>query len=135
VATRKPETFLWTFLVFKMETLKSSSSYNESKTFSLEFFCAGLVFKGFCFYGWGCVQGEGENNAAELNCLVGKLHVVAGSSASSGNQFQCPVLTGGVLMLSLVVHKALQCVRSYCIQKLSSVHYSGEAERSYLQVK
>lgn len=59
-----------------METLKSSSSYNKSKTFSLGFFCAGLVFKGFCFYAWGCVQGEGENDVVELNLLVGKLSCI-----------------------------------------------------------
>lgn len=70
-----------------METLKSSSSYNKGKTFSFEFVCAGLVFKVFCFCAWGYVQREGEDDVVELNLLVGKLHIMAGSGASSGNQF------------------------------------------------
>lgn len=86
-----------------METLESSSSYNKSKTFSLEFFCVGLVLKGFCFYVRGCVQGEGANDVVELNFLAGKLHIIAGSSALSGNQFLCPILTRDV-MSSLIVY-------------------------------
>ena len=62
------------------------------------------MFKGFCFYAWGCVQGEGENDIVELNLLVGKLHIIAGSGASSGNQYQCPILTGDVVMFSLIVY-------------------------------
>lgn len=81
---KKPQTLLWSFLVFKMETLQSSPSSTKSKAFFLEFFSAGLVFKGFC--AWGCVQGEGENDVVELN-LIGKLRIIAGSHASSGNTY------------------------------------------------
>lgn len=69
----------------------------------LNFFCAGLVFMGFCFHAWGCVQGEGKNDVVDLDLLVRKLHITAGSGALSRNQFQCPIFTGDVI-LSLVVY-------------------------------
>lgn len=77
---------------------------------------------------------EGENDGVELNLLVGILFMVAGSGASSGNQFQCPVLTGDVVMLFLVCY-ALPCMRRCCMQKSYTRHWTGEAERPYMQVK
>lgn len=61
--------------------------------------CSWLLFSA-----WGCVQGEGKNDLVDLILLVGKLKIIAGSGALSGNQFQCPVLTGDVVILSLLVN-------------------------------
>lgn len=81
------------------------------------------------------VQGEGENDAVEPNLLGEKSHIIAGSGASRANQFQCPVLTGDVVMLLLSVYLVSPRVTRYYTWSLYTVRHTGEAGRPYLQVK
>lgn len=100
---------------------------------SLEFLCAGLCSKAsVSVLG---VQGWGENDIVETHLLVEKSHIIAGSGASQANQFQCPVLTGDVVILLLSVYLVLPRDRRYYTWTLCTVRRTGEAERPYLQVK
>lgn len=119
IATKKPETLLWSFLVFSMETLELSSSYNKSKTSSLEFLCAGLVIKGFSFCAWGSRWGGKWRSWTKSPrwevtyycrewCITGKPIPV------SSTHWRCCNVTAKCLFGLTTCYKILYMVIVYC---------------------